>query len=98
MMAHRRTFLYQTGRQSIMCLKLSVIQIPSRKKLNKKKAKREKRESSDEDSSEDDPEINISIERVPYEKEQQHMRSNPLLLTPISGRVWICTGCKSTIH
>ena len=22
------------------------------------------------------------------------MRSNPLLLTPISGRVWICTGCK----
>ena len=36
----------------------------------------------------------MGIERVPYEKEQQHMRSNPLLLTPISGRVQICTGCK----
>ena len=91
MMAHRRTFLYQTGRQSIVCLKLSVIQILSRKKLTRTK---QKRESSDEDSSEEDPEINMGIERVPYKKEQQHMRSNPLLLTPISGRVQICTGCK----
>ena len=86
--------MYQTGRQSIVCLKLSVIQIPEQKKVNKNKAKKRKRESSDEDSSEDDPEINMGIERVPYEKEQQHMRSNPLLLTPISGRVQICTGCK----
>ena len=67
---------------------------PEQKKINKNKAKKRKRESSDEDSSEDDPEINMGIERVPYEKEQQHMRSNPLLLTPISGRVQICTGCK----
>ena len=67
---------------------------PEQKKVNNNKAKKRKRESSDEDSSEDDPEINMGIERVPYEKEQQHMRSNPLLLTPISGRVWICTGCK----
>ena len=34
------------------------------------------------------------IERVPQEKEQQHMTSNPLVLTPITGRVHICTGCK----
>ena len=67
---------------------------PEQKKVNNNKAKKRKRESSDEDSSEDDPEINMGIERVPYEKEQQHMRSNPLLLTPISGRVRICTGCK----
>ena len=53
---------------------------PKQKKVNKNKAKKRKRESSDENSSEDDPEINMGIERVPYEKEQQHMRSNPLYL------------------
>ena len=64
----------------MMCLKLSVIQILSRKKLTRNKAKKRKRESSDEDSSEEDPEINMGIERVPYEKEQQHMRSIPFYL------------------
>ena len=51
-------------------------------------------ESSDEESSEDDPEVDVGIERVPQEKEQQHMVSNPLVLIPITGRVCICTGCK----
>ena len=36
----------------------------------------------------------MGIERVPQEKEQQHMTSNPLVITPITGRVRICTGCK----
>ena len=51
-------------------------------------------ESSDEESSEDDPEVDMGIERVPQEKEQQHMRSNPLVPILITGRVHICTGCK----
>ena len=51
-------------------------------------------ETSDEESSEDDPEVNMGIEGVPQEKEQQHMISNPLVLTPITGKVCICTGCK----
>ena len=45
-------------------------------------------------SSEDDPEVDMSIERVPQEKEQQHMMSNPLVLTLITGRVGICTELK----
>ena len=67
---------------------------PQQKQVNKNKGKKRKRESSDEESSGDETEINMSIERVPWEKEQQHMISNPLVLTPITGRVHICTGCK----
>ena len=59
-----------------------------------KQGKKRKMETSDEESSEDDPQVNMGIERVPQEKEQEHMRSNPLALTPITGRVRICTGCK----
>ena len=51
-------------------------------------------ESSDEESSENEPKVDIGIERVPQEKEQEYMKSNPLGLTAISGRVHICTGCK----
>ena len=64
------------------------------KQINNKKVKKRKMETSDEESSEDDKEVNMGIERVPQEKEQQHMVSNPLVLTPITGRVCICTGCK----
>ena len=67
---------------------------PQQKQINKNKGKKRKMESSDEESSEDDPEVDMGIERVPQEKEQQHMMSNPLVLTPITGRVHICTGCK----
>ena len=67
---------------------------PQQKQVNKNKGKNRKMETSDEESSEDDPKVNMGIERVPQEKEQQHMMSNPLVLTPITGRVRICTGCK----
>ena len=36
----------------------------------------------------------MGIERVPQQKEQQHMMYYPLVLTPIMGRVHLCTGCK----
>ena len=67
---------------------------PQQKQVNKNKGKKRKMETSDEESSEDDPEVNMGIERVPREKEQEHMRSNPLVLILITGRVHICTGCK----
>ena len=60
---------------------------PQQKQVNKNKGKKRKMETSDEESSEDDPEVNMGIERVPQEKEQQHMISNQLVLTPITGRV-----------
>ena len=60
---------------------------PQQKQVNKNKGKKRKMETSDEESSEDDPEVNMGIERVPQEKEQQHMMSNPLVLTLITGRV-----------
>ena len=94
MMGHKMISLCQTGRQSTRHLKLSVIQIPSRNKLIRTKEKKRKMETNDEESSEDNPEVNMGIERVPQEKEQQHMMSNLLVLTPITGRVHICTGCK----
>ena len=73
-----------------------MILIPNRNKLesNKNKGKKRKMESSDEESSEDEPKVDMGIERVPQEKEQEHMKSNPLVLTAISGRVHIYTGCK----
>ena len=67
---------------------------PEQKQVNNKKGKKRKMESSDEESSEDEPEVDMGIERVPQEKEQECMKSNPLVLTPFSGRVCICTGCK----
>ena len=68
-----------------------MIQIPSRNELIRTK---EKRETSDEESSGDETEINMGIERVTQEKEQQHMTSNPLVHTPVTGKVHICTGCN----
>ena len=67
---------------------------PQQKQVNKNKGKKRKRESSNEESSGDETEINMGIERVPQKKGQQHVTSNPLVLTPITGRVRICTGCK----
>ena len=67
---------------------------PQQKQVNNKKGKKRKMESTDDESSEDEPEVDMGIEQVPQEKEQEHMKSNPLVLTPISGRVHICTGCK----
>ena len=73
--------------------KPSVILIHSRKKLRRIKGKR-KKETSDEESSKDEIQVAMGIERVPQGKEKQHLASNPLVLLPITGRAYICSGCR----
>ena len=58
---------------------------PQQKEVKKNKGKKRKKETSDEESSEDEIQVNIGIERVPQEKEKQHLASNPLVLLPITG-------------